>query len=141
MPDMSVIETSISICDQVNIDKVLPLAQKHNIGIIAKRPIANAAWKKVQPGMYQSYAQVYIDRLAKMDLDAADFKMDWPELALRFTLSQPGVHVAIIGTTNPNNAVKNTEYAEKGLLPPDQVQRIRDAFHKTDPTHSWTGQT
>ncbi len=91
--------------------------------------------------MYQSYAQVYIDRLAKMDLDAGDFKMDWAELALRFTLSQPGVHVAIIGTTNPANAAKNVEYAGKGPLAAEQVRRIREAFAKADPKHQWSGQT
>jgi aryl-alcohol dehydrogenase-like predicted oxidoreductase len=141
MPDMSVVEMSINLCDQINIDKALPLAKKNDIAVIAKRPIANAAWKKTQPGMYQSYAQVYIDRLAKMNLDAKDFNLDWPELALRFTLSQPGVHTAIIGTTNPQNAMKNFEYAEKGALPEQLVHKIRKSFTEADPSHQWTGQT
>ena len=40
------------------------------IGIIAKRPIANAAWKELhqQPGMYQSYAKEYTDRFRMMGL-------------------------------------------------------------------------
>ena len=38
------------------------------------------------------------------------------------------VHTAIIGTTNPENARANIAYAEKGPLPREAVQRIRDAF-------------
>ncbi len=56
----------------------------------------------------------------------------WPELALRFTLSQPGVHVAIIGTTNPRNAKANIEAANKGPLSAEAVVRIRAAFFKAE---------
>jgi aryl-alcohol dehydrogenase-like predicted oxidoreductase len=58
---------------------------------------------------------------------------------LRFTLSQPGVHTAIIGTTNPDNARKNIATAEKGPLPPDAVEKIRAAFRAADPTGQWKG--
>ena len=44
LPDVAVIETSISIADQANVEAVLQGAE-HNVGVIAKRPIANAAWK------------------------------------------------------------------------------------------------
>jgi aryl-alcohol dehydrogenase-like predicted oxidoreductase len=41
-----VLEISVNICDQANIDSVLPAAQRHNVGVLAKRPIANAAWRE-----------------------------------------------------------------------------------------------
>src|SRR5579859_2029939 len=44
-PDIAVIETSVNVIDQANIDNGLVVAQKNNVGVIAKRPIANAAWK------------------------------------------------------------------------------------------------
>jgi aryl-alcohol dehydrogenase-like predicted oxidoreductase len=146
LPDVAVIETSINIADQRNIDLVLPKARQNNIGVIAKRPIANAAWKPIsnQPGMYQNYAQEYTDRFHQMGLKANElgFKdSDWPEIALRFTLSQPGVHTAIIGTTNPANAQANLDAANKGPLPAPVVQKIRDAFRNADPSGSWMGQT
>ena len=92
LPDVAVIETSINIADQNNIDTVLPVARKKNIGIIAKRPIANAAWKDIsqQPGMYQSYAAEYTERLRKLKFTPASlgFKSTsgneseaWPEMA------------------------------------------------------------
>src|SRR5581483_7706475 len=63
LPDVAVIETSINLVDQANLNW-LPKAKERNIGVIAKRPIANAAWKQIheQPGMYQSYAKEYTDR-------------------------------------------------------------------------------
>jgi len=146
LPEVAVIETSVNIADQRSIDVALPVARKHNVGVLAKRPIANAAWKEPaqQPGMYRSYASTYTDRLSKMRLDPAalGFTGDnaWPELALRFTLSQPGVHTAIIGTTNPDNARLNLSIAAKGPLPADVVERIRAAFRAADPSGAWTGQ-
>lgn len=41
----SVIETSVNLADQRVIDEVLPLAQAQGIGVIAKRPLANAPWR------------------------------------------------------------------------------------------------
>ena len=138
--ELEVLQTSISIADQRNINHVLPIARKHNVGVIAKRPIADAAWKE-RPGTYQGYGQTYEDRLKQMGLDAAAFGLSWPELALRFTLSFAEVHTAIVGTTNPDHARSNAEIAGKDQLPPDVVERIRAAFHQADPEDAWRGQT
>lgn len=144
---VSVIQTSINICDQHNIDAVLPETRERGIGVMVKRPIANAAWKKLedQPGMYQNYASEYTKRFAEMGLDAKKLGFggpgDWPEIALRFTLSTPGVHTAIIGTTNPDNALANIRAAMKGQLPVEPYAAIRAAFSKADPDNAWTGQT
>jgi aryl-alcohol dehydrogenase-like predicted oxidoreductase len=149
LPDIAVIETSISIADQANIANVLPIAKKHRCGVIAKRPIANAAWKDPahQPGLYRSYVQPYTERLQKMELTPVDLgfsgppEESWPEMALRFTLSFPEVSTAIIGTTNPQNAKRNIEYASKGALPQEMVNKIRAAFGHADPVGGWNGLT
>jgi aryl-alcohol dehydrogenase-like predicted oxidoreductase len=146
LPDIAVIETSVNICDQANIDKVLPLCRKNNLGVLAKRPIANACWKdpELQQGLYKSYSKIYTDRLAQMKLTPAQLGFtadDWPEIALRFTISQPGVHVAIIGTQNVENARMNIALANKGPLPDEVVKKIRNAFKQADPDGKWTGQT
>ncbi len=149
LPDIAVIETSISIADQSNIGSVLPTCLKRNLGVLAKRPIANAAWKRLddQPGFYKEYASTYTDRLQQLNLDPAALgitgsaEQAWPELALRFTLSIPGVHTAIIGTTNPENARANLAIAAKGALPPAAVEHVRAAFGAANPDRAWTGQT
>ena len=58
-PDIAVLETSINIVDQANIDSVLPIAQKQNVGVITKRSVANAAWRPMQEqhGFYEEYAE------------------------------------------------------------------------------------
>lgn len=148
LPDVEVIQTSISIADQANIEMVLPAARARKIAVIAKRPVANAAWKNLdeQPGMYQSYAKEYHIRLAKMKLSPAALgfggppEQAWPEMALRFTLSQEGVHTAIIGTTNSANAEKNITAAAKGPLDREVVEKIRAAFNQARAGASWPGQ-
>jgi aryl-alcohol dehydrogenase-like predicted oxidoreductase len=151
LDDVAVIETSVNICDQTNIESVLPLAVQNDMGVLAKRPIANAAWRDAaeQRGMYVNYAQTYADRLISMDITPADlgFPGDaaaaWPEIALRFTLSQPGVTTAIVGTTNSVNAARNLEIASKGPLPDESVETLRAAFQRAQEADGapWLGQT
>lgn len=151
LPDVAVLETSVNICDQANIDAALPGAREHDVGVLAKRPVANAAWKKLdqQPGMYSSYARDYTERLAAMKLTPADLGFEgdpetvWPEIALRFTLSQPGVTTAIIGTTNPRNVEANLVAAGEGPLSDDVVEKLRKAFRDAQAASgsTWPGLT
>ncbi|MGH9552870.1 MAG: aldo/keto reductase, partial [Terriglobales bacterium] len=39
------LQTSVSIADQQSVDLTIPLAAQAGMGVIAKRPIANAAWR------------------------------------------------------------------------------------------------
>src|SRR3954466_16424284 len=144
--EVAVIETSVNLVDQINIDIVLPKTRKHNVGVLAKRPIANSAWRGLQAfsSFYPQYVKPYWERFQKLKLTPHDLGFhddkDWAEIALRFTLSQDGVHTAIIGTTNPDNARANIAAAKKGPLPADAVKKIRDAF-KQAAAEGWPGLT
>jgi aryl-alcohol dehydrogenase-like predicted oxidoreductase len=143
-PDVAVIETSVNITDQKNIDGALAVAAARSVGVLAKRPVANACWKDLseQRGIYKNYAKSYTDRLAQMKLTPADLGgLEWAEVALRFTLSQPAVNTALVGTTNPTNVANNLKYAEKGPLPREVVAKIRAAFKAADPDGKWAGLT
>ena len=151
LDDVDVIETSVSICDQVNIEMVLPVAARRALGVLAKRPIANAAWKGAagQQGIYAGYAAPYEERLAKMGLTPAALGFKgaandvWPEIALRFTLSLPAVSSAIVGTTNAARIDGNIAAAEKGPLSAKTVGAIRDTFLSAESAagEKWLGET
>ena len=150
LPEVSVLETSVSICDQSAIDRLLPRARERQVGVVAKRPLANAAWRKPyeEKGIYIEYSRVYRERFEKMRLDPAELGFPgepasvWPEIALRFTLFEPGVSTAIVGTTNPERIARNVAAAERGPLPPGAVAKIREAFRKAEAEsgETWEGQ-
>ncbi|TVQ60936.1 MAG: aldo/keto reductase [Phycisphaerales bacterium] len=147
-PEVEVIQTSLNICDQRNAELVLPVCRAHDVGVMVKRPIANAAWKQPdeQPGMYRDYASEYHRRFGLMGLRLEDFDDDvqeggWAELALRFTLSSEGVGTAIIGTTNPSNALANLRAAAKGPLSKAALERIHQAFGSAQGGEAWEGRT
>ena len=145
--DVAVVETSINYADQVNIDKVLTAAHANNVGIIAKRPVANAAWRGANAGrggFYDQYASEYVKRQDAMNIDPAELGFtadEWPDFALRFTLSFPEVSTAVVGTTKRANAVRNLEAVQKGPLDPAIVERLRAKFRAAPGSASWTGQT
>jgi aryl-alcohol dehydrogenase-like predicted oxidoreductase len=132
------LQTSVSIADQEVLDLTLPLALQKQIGGIAKRPIANAAWRYAEKPA-NTYHQPYWERLRKLDYDFLRDPAQAAAVALRFTLSVPGVHTAIVGTTKPGRWRENAALLEAGPLPADLFERIRARWREVaDP--SWVGQ-
>src|SRR5690606_20455141 len=74
-PEISILQTSINVCDQRNIETVLPLASMHEVAVMAKRPVANGAWRALteQYEKYQNYTRPYRERFEQMGLSASDF--------------------------------------------------------------------
>ena len=131
------LQTSISIADQQPITLTLPLALEKGMGVIAKRPIANAAWTK-DSLPEDDYSYPYFQRLGAL---AYDFLRgpDAVSVALRFTLAQPGVATAIVGTQNPDRWVSNARLLDAGPLPPAQVEAIRARWAEVA-GEDWAGQ-
>ena len=136
-----VLQTSINIADQEVIDLVLPLAREREMGVIAKRPIANVAWKESHKPL-NSYHHVYWERLNKLRYDfIRNLPMEESVAhALRFTLSVPGVHTAIVGTTKPERWQANSRIVGEGPLPEAEYAAIRGRWEEIAPA-SWIGQT
>jgi aryl-alcohol dehydrogenase-like predicted oxidoreductase len=134
------LQTSLSIADQESIELTLPLAQKRQMGVIVKRPIANAAWRYTGKPE-NDYHQSYWERLGKLEYD---FLKGDPKqaaaVALRFTFSVPGIHTMIVGTTKPGRWRENAAILETGPLPAEQFEAIRSRWRATA-KRSWTGQT
>ena len=133
------LQISVNIADQEAIDLTLPLAREKQMGIIAKRPIANAAWKTGHKPM-ESYHHEYWERLRKLNYSfLRDFDLETTiSIALRFTLSVPGVHTAIVGTTKPQRWRENAKLLEVGPLPAEQFEAIRHRWEEFAP-RIWIG--
>ncbi len=131
---ISVLQTSVNLVDQINIDMVLPAAAKHGVGVLTKRSIANGCWRPREQHYerYHDYVDPYRRRFAAMGIDrgAVAGVRGWSELALRFTLSFPQVHSAIVGGTSVDRALENLDNATRGPLPSAAVSAIRASFAK-----------
>lgn len=134
------LQTSINIADQRGIDAILPEARDKEMGIIAKRPIANVSWRTGETPPEEEYYREYWRRLRELDYSflAGDLD-DAVATALRFTLSIPGVNTAIVGTQNPDRWLQNARYLEKGALAAGIIREIREQWGKTA-TDEWVGQ-
>lgn len=129
------IEVSVNICDQRAIDSYLLQAQERSMGIIAKRPLANAPWRYASRPVGE-YVEPYWERFQAMQLDPEG--LDWDELALRFSVYAPWVDTCITGTANEQHLRRNIEILLKGPLADQTVHRIRDTFRQHD--QGWVGQ-
>src|SRR3989449_2359484 len=134
------LQTSISVADQEALELTLPLARAREMGVIAKRPLANVAWRYARKPA-ESYYQDYWSRLRALDYD---FLKSGPDAAvataLRFTLGTPGVHTAIVGTTRPERWEQNAALLQAGPLPRDEVERIRARWREVADS-SWEGRS
>lgn len=133
------LQTSVSIADQEAIELTLPLARARQLGVIAKRPLANVAWRYARKPA-EPYYQTYWTRLRALDYP---FLKQAPDTAvataLRFTLGAPGVHTAIVGTTRPERWQRNAALLEGGGPPRAEFTQIRARWREVaDP--SWAGQ-
>ena len=134
------LQTSISIADQEALGLALPLAREQNLGVIAKRPLANAAWRTGRKPA-NSYHHTYWDRLQRLDYPFIQHSLETSiSTALRFTLSAPGVHTAIVGTLTPGRWRQNATLLEAGPLPSRQYDAIRRRWKEVAEA-SWIGQT
>ena len=133
------LQTSVSIADQEAIELTLPAARTAGLGVIAKRPLANVAWRYARKPA-EAYYQEYWERLRKLDYPFLPGKGDAAvKTALRFTLGVPGVHTAIVGTTKPDRWRQNAALLGDGRLPEAERERIR-ARWKAVASASWEGQ-
>ncbi len=109
------------------------------MGVIAKRPIANAVWRFAEKPE-NAYVVPYWERIQGLGYE---FLKGDPSsgvaTALRFTLSVPGVHTAIVGNARPGRWRDNAAILEDGPLSPSAFEAIRSRWRGVAET-SWTGQ-
>ena len=131
------LQTSVSIADQEALDLTLPIARERGMGVIAKRPLANVAWRYTRRP--DAYYVDYYERLRTLDYPFLKTPDTAVATALRFTLSVPGVHTAIVGTTKPDRWQDNAALVRRGPLPTREFEAIRARWRAVADA-SWEGQ-
>ncbi len=132
------LQTSVNVADQQCLDRTLPGARAANLGVIAKRPVANVAWTYKDEPVGQ-YAHEYWQRLQQLQYPLLNGS-EPVGVALRFALSVPGVHTAIVGTQNPARWGQNAALLTAGMLPQSEFDAIRARWQEVAPAN-WNGQT
>ncbi|MGH7905571.1 MAG: aldo/keto reductase, partial [Candidatus Binataceae bacterium] len=137
--EFDTLQTSLSIADQEAVDGAVAQAHRRGLGIVAKRPIANAVWIPRSDGL-DWYYRPYRDRLKTLDYDFLRGDTgNSAAIALRFTLGVPGVHTAIVGTTKASRWAENAAVVEAGPLAPSEYDAIR-ARWRAVAQPDWVGQ-
>ena len=128
------LQTSVNLADQRGITQILPRARAANMGIIAKRPLANACWLWPDEDTCPPYSRPYWKRLQALafpDLTIAT--------ALHFTLRVPGVATALVGTKNPERWAQNAALLAQEPLSLSEFDALR-ARWKEVAADDWLGQ-
>jgi aryl-alcohol dehydrogenase-like predicted oxidoreductase len=139
------LQTSFNLTEQgARTSGLLEKANKRGMGVIIKRPIGGGTWARARRGeeAARGYDNEYLRRAKEMASDGPlpEEPADPILLALGFTLSQPEVNVAIVGTKNPAHMASNIRMANEQLpvsgTAITELQKRWDA-HAPDGNQDW----
>lgn len=134
------LQTSVSVADQSPIEGNIKLANERGLGVIAKRPIANAVWRIAEKPA-DAYHHPYWERIQKLPYPFLKKSLEESiSIALRFTLSIDGVTTAIVGTTKPDRWQENAKYVAEGKLSSEEFNEIREIWNEIA-DETWIGKT
>jgi aryl-alcohol dehydrogenase-like predicted oxidoreductase len=125
------LQTSFNLVDQQARFQLFALARERGMGIIAKRPIANAAWGAEQSP--SGYASEYYRRVQIMAEEGPipGAPGDPILLALGFTLAHDAVDAAIVGTSDPEHMRSNIRWMELELpIASEAVRELERRFNE-----------
>jgi len=123
-----VLQTSFSIADQEFLKTNAALAAQNDMGVIAKRPLANSAWRHAERPA-DPWLHAYWDRIHEL---AYPFLAEGGEqafaTALRFTLHPTEISTAIVGTTKLDHLARNVRAIGEGPLAGEEFNAIRQRW-------------
>ena len=138
------LQTSYSIADQrARTKNVLSEATERNMGIIAKRPIGNAAllgvkhhinstsYEFFKASAYDEYFKRLFDITKNNNIDINE--IDPIELSMAFSLNRKEIHVLIIGSKNLSHVEENLNIMRKKIDNfKDIIRNFEITFEKLD---------
>jgi aryl-alcohol dehydrogenase-like predicted oxidoreductase len=105
------VQCSVNVCDQ----RSLALVAARGLGVVAKRPLANAPWNPAAAHPDDAAAEAYRSRWTALRLD--DLGLPPAELAIRFAAFAPGVSTSIVGSRRLSHLAETSALVAKGPLP------------------------
>jgi aryl-alcohol dehydrogenase-like predicted oxidoreductase len=110
------VQTSVNLCDLASEENgTVGRAAGGGIGVLAKRPLANAPWARSAPPADDEAAAEYFHRWRRLAYDLGH--LDAAEVALRFSAYAPGVAAAIVGTRSLARLRAHLAAVDRGPLP------------------------
>lgn len=109
---------------------VLPEGERQGMGVMSGSPLQQGALARrydqeiahgapwLSPPRREQFRRLY----ALLD----EIEIPLPELALRFVLSEPRIHTAILGARSLEEVDAGADAAAKGPLPPELLGRLRE---------------
>ena len=139
---IDVCQVVYNIYQQEPQEVLYPLAQEHNVGIVARCPLDEGSlcgtmtpdttypeedWRNNYFGGERK--QQVIERAKALEWILGDDVESLPEAALRFCWSHPAVSSVIAGMRNCEHVASNAAAADKGSLSPEALERLKE--------HAW----
>lgn len=135
-----VIMVGFNLLNQTARETVLAQALEQDIGVLIMFAVRRALSR---PDHLRRTLESLID---KGELDGGEINLQHPlgfladdgaatdatDAAYRFCRDEPGVHVVLSGTSNPQHLAANLASFERPPLPPQQVSRLRRIFRNVD---------
>ena len=135
-----------NILNQSGRDRVLAKAIEQNVGIqvmfAVRKALSNPDYLVESVASLIEAGQVDADDIGDLD-DPLGFlvhengAVSIPDAAYRFCNHEPGTHVILSGTGNPDHLKENIASLERGPLPEGDVEKLKHMFRNVD---SITGQ-
>lgn len=106
-------------------EELLPTAARHAMGVINGSPLGMGLLSGRDPTeMNRPAPPEVLARIERLGVLAARLGISLPELAIRFSLSQPGISVTIPGTKSVARLQENVAAWRAGPLPADVLAEI-----------------
>lgn len=129
-----VIECSVNVLDRDALGGVVREAARRGLGVLAKRPLANAPWRFDAPPDAPD-VRTYWERARAMG-DALPAG-SWAALGVRFAAHAPGVSAALVGTARVEHLRAAVLSAQAGPLPAEDAARLEQAYARCGA--GWSG--
>ncbi len=136
--NVDTVQVIYNIFDQSPEDRLFPMCQQHNVGVIVRVPLDEGGLTgTVTPDTVfpdgdfrnnyfrgERKREVY-EHVQRIVADLGISLDQLPEVALRYTLSHPAVSTVIPGMRTVRHVERNCAIGDGRGLPPEQVQRLK----------------